>query len=211
MLDKRNNDCSRCEIKPRVENENPKKILIFGLKSIVVIFFTAMLFACENKMKTIRELTALDTIPAEIAKGVRIIFSDSGRIQLILTSPILYQIGGAYPYTEFPQGLHIETYNNQNVLVSELDAEYGKRYVNEKRMEVEKNVVVVNHESGKTLYTESLFWNEFTRKIHNNVFVTIVEKGKTIHGDSIRADQNFGHVEIFNVRGTIEVKDEEVD
>jgi len=191
-----------------VKNGIPKRHFVFGLKSIVVIFFTAMLFACENRMETIRELTSTDTIPAEIAKDVRIIFSDSSRIQMVLTSPKLFKVGGDDPYIEFPEGLFVETYNDDNDVVSELSAEYGKRFEKTKLMEIEKNVVVINHNSGKRLLTEHLFWDERTKKIYNSVFVTIIEEDKTIHGDSLRADQNFEHVQIFNVTGTINVKDE---
>lgn len=194
-----------------MKNIIPKRPVIFGLKSIVVIFFTAMLFACENQMATIRELTTMDTIPAEIAKDIRIIFSDSANIQMVLTSPLMYKIEGKEPYVEFPYGLHIETFDAENILVSELSAEYGKRFEQKKLMEVEKNVVVINHKSGKKLLTEHLFWDERTRKIYNSVFVTIIEENKTIHGDSLRANQNFEHVQIFNVSGTIKVKDEGLD
>ncbi len=161
-------------------------------------------------METIRELTMMDTIPAEIAKEVRIIYSDSAKVRMILTSPLLYQIGGEEPYIEFPKGLHINTYNKNNVLVSELQADYGKRFDRSKLMEVENNVIIINHQSGKKLLTEHLFWDERTKKIYNKDFVTIIEKDKTIHGDSIRADEGFDHIEIFNVNGTIDIKDEKV-
>lgn len=192
-----------------MKNKLPKRPVVFGLKSIVVIFFTAMLFACENQMETIRELTSNDTIPSEVAMGVRIIYSDSGMTQMILTSPILYQKGGDDPYVEFPEGLNVKTYDQTNALVTELQADYGKRFQKDKRMEVENNVIVTNYQNNKKLFTERLFWNEKTKKIYNNTFVTIVEEDKTIHGDSIRADQNFEVVEIFNMRGTIQIKDEE--
>ncbi len=170
-----------------------------------------MLFSCENRMETIRDLTSADTIPAEIAMDVRIIYSDSARVQMVLTAPILYQIGGEEPYLEFPKGLHIKTYDENNNEVSELEAEYGKRFQRSKLMEVEKNVIVINHQSGKKLLTEHLFWDERAKKIYNSVFVTIIEEGKTIHGDSLRADQGFEYLEIFNVRGTINIKDEELN
>lgn len=188
----------------------PIRLLVFGLKSIVVFFFTTMLFSCENQMETIRELTMMDTIPAQIAKEVRIIYSDSAQVQMILSSPLLYQIGGDEPYIEFPKGLHINTYNKNNVLVSELQADYGKRYEKRKLMEVENNVIIINHQSGKKLLTEHLFWNERTKKIYNKDFVTIIEKDKTIHGDSLRANESFDHIEIFNVNGTVDIKDEEL-
>lgn len=193
-----------------MRNILPKKTIVFGLKSIVVIFFTAMLFACENRMETIRELTSTDTIPSEMAFDIRIIYSDSARVQMILTSPILYQIGGQEPYVEFPEGLHVKTFDEANNLVTELEAEYGKRYTRQKLIEVEKNVIVTNHQSDKQLLTEHLFWNEISKKIYNSEFVTIIEKGRTVHGDSMRADQNFDKLELFSFRATIEVKDEEI-
>lgn len=162
-------------------------------------------------METIRELTSTDTIPAEIVKDVRIIFSDSAQLQMVLTSPIMYQIGGDNPYIEFPEGLKVITYKQDKTLASELTAEYGKRFERTKLMEVEKNVIVTNHNSGQKLLTEHLFWDERTKKIYTNVFVTIIEQDKTIHGDSLRANQNLEQVKIFNVRGTINVKDEELN
>ncbi|RLD37152.1 MAG: LPS export ABC transporter periplasmic protein LptC [Bacteroidetes bacterium] len=195
----------------KLKNIIPKRTIIFGLKSIVVIFFTAMLFACENQMETIRELTMADTIPSEIAKDVHIIYSDSAKIQMILTAPLLYQIGGEDPYIEFPNGLKIKTYDKNNKEISELQAEYGKRFQKSKLMEVERNVIVTNYNSGKKLLTEHLFWDEKKKKIYNNVFVTIIEKDKTIHGDSLKANQSFEYIKIFNVRGTINVKDDEIN
>jgi len=162
-------------------------------------------------METIRELTMADTIPSEIAKDVRIIYSDSAKIQMILTAPLLYQIGGEDPYIEFPNGLKIKTYDKNNKEISELQAEYGKRFQKSKLMEVERNVIVTNYNSGKKLLTEHLFWDEKKKKIYNNVFVTIIEKDKTIHGDSLKANQSFEYIEIFNVRGTINVKDDEIN
>ena len=162
-------------------------------------------------METIRDLTTTDTIPAEIAIDIRIVFTDSARIQMVLTAPILHQIGGEEPYVEFPEGLHIKTFDENNTVVSELEAEYGKRFQKTKLMEVEKNVIVTNHQSGKKLLTEHLFWDEQRKKIYNSVFVTIIEKDKTIHGDSLIADQSFDQLEIFNVRGTINIKDEELN
>ena len=162
-------------------------------------------------METIRELTMADTIPSEIAKDVHIIYSDSAKIQMILTAPLLYQIGGEDPYIEFPNGLKIKTYDKNNKEISELQAEYGKRFQKSKLMEVERNVIVTNYNSGKKLLTEHLFWDEKKKKIYNNVFVTIIEKDKTIHGDSLKANQSFEYIKIFNVRGTINVKDDEIN
>jgi len=194
-----------------VKNRTPRKFIVFGLKSIVVIFFTAMLFACENQMETIRELTTSDSIPSEIAKDVRIIFSDSAIVEMVLTSPVMVKVGGKEPYIEFPEGLLVKTYDNYHLVVSELQAEYGKRYERKKLIELYKNFVVINHNTGKKLQTEQLIWNEQTKKIYNSVFVTITEKDKTIHGDSLLSDQSFEQVTIYNVRGTIQIKDEDLD
>ena len=72
-------------------------------------------------------------------------------------------------------------------------------------MEVRKNVVIFDHKNYKELETEVLYWDQAKHKIFNDAFVTIKEDGQIMHGDSMKADENLDHFELFQVRATIDV------
>lgn len=168
-----------------------------------------MLFSCENEMSTIQSLTQTDTLPSESAKNIEVRYSDSGRLKAVLKSPRLLKYGGDEPYMLFPEGIHVMFYDSIEQMVSEIMSDYAIRREKDNLMEVRKNVVIFDYENQKELNTEVLFWDQEKREIFNNAFVTIKEKGKIMHGDSMRADENLDHFELFQVRATIDIIEED--
>lgn len=178
-------------------------------QSIAIIFILAMLFSCENEMSTIQSLTVQDTLATESAKNIVAHYSDSGLLKAVLKSPELLKYGGDNPRMVFPQGIHVFFYDSIEELSSEIKSDYAIRYEKEKVMEVRKNVVIFDHKKGKELNTEVLYWNQDKRIIYNDAFVTIKENGRIMHGDSMRADENLDHFELFQVRATIDIVEED--
>lgn len=168
-----------------------------------------MLFSCENEMSTIKILTQSDTLPSESARNIEVKYTDSGKLKAILKSPELLKYGGEDPYMLFPQGIHVLFYDSLENLVSEIESDYAINREKDQLMEVRKNVVIFDHENGKELLTEVLYWNQKEKKIYNNAFVTIKEDGRIMHGDSMRADENLDHFELYQVRATIDIIEED--
>ena len=169
-----------------------------------------MLFSCENEMSTIQSLTLQDTLATESAKEIVVHYTDSGRLKAVLKSPTLEKYTNIEkPYMLFPDGIHVFFYDSIDALASEIKSDYAINYEDEKLMEIRNNVVILDHKNGKELLTEVLFWDQKKHIIYNNVFVTIKEEGQIMHGDSMRADENLEHFELFQVRATIDMKDDE--
>ena len=169
----------------------------------------AMLFSCENEMSTIQNLTVQDTLATESAIDIRVSYSDSGRLKAILESPLLEKYSTEDPYMLFPEGIHVFFYDSLETLVSEIKSDFAINYEKKKLMEVRKNVVILDYKNDKELLTEVLFWDQAKHIIYNNVFVTIKEDGQIMHGDSMRADENLEHFEMFQVRATIDIIEED--
>jgi len=181
------------------------------LKSVLMIVIMGTLFSCENSIQTVQKLTAQDTTAAMTATGVNYVRSDSGRTQLILKSPLMIKHDGEKPFTEFPKGFIVDFYDTTGNVVSILTANYGIRKEKEGLLQARNNVVVKNIEKQQTLYTENLIWNERTRKIKAPGFVKIVRPDQTIFGDSLISNESFTHYNIYGIRGTLEVKDEDTE
>jgi len=156
-------------------------------------------------MKTIQNLTVRDTLPSELVENIVVHYTDSGLLKAVLKSPELLKYAGDHPYMEFPKGIHVFFYDSIEKMVSEIKSDYAINYEQKKLMEVRKNVVIFDHKNYKELETEVLYWDQAKHKIFNDAFVTIKEDGQIMHGDSMKADENLDHFELFQVRATIDV------
>lgn len=191
----------------------PKKlinnIITFSVKSIIVIFFAIMLFACENSMKTINSISNSDTLPAESARDIEVIYSDSGKTLIKLIAPKLdrYQKKDE-PYMEFPEGLKLLFYDSVMNVKTQLTANYGISWENKKLMEVKNNVVITDFEKTETLNTEQIIWNQKTRKIYSEVFVKRTTPDGVLYGDGFDADESLKTYKLRNPRGVFTVEDD---
>jgi LPS export ABC transporter protein LptC len=180
------------------------------LKSASLILLVGALFSCENSMKTVQNLTSEDTVAAVSATNIRYERTDSGRIQVVLKSPLMLRFTGNAPYTEFPKGFSVEFYDTAGKPVSFIKANYGIRKEKYRILEARNNVIVKNLKTDETLYTENLIWNEWTKKIKSPSFVKIIGPNRTVFGDSMVANESFTHRTIYGIRGVLNVEEDSV-
>ena len=171
----------------------------------ILLLITAT--SCENDLEKVRLYSKGKNTPQETAKSIKILYSDSARVKVELTAPVLNRYETDNPYIEMPRGLHTVFYNSRMEPNSKLDAKYGIRYERDQRMEARKNVVVIN-EKGEKLETEHLIWDEKQEKLLSDDFVKITTKDEIIFGNGFEANQDFSKYKIFNIKGTISLNNE---
>jgi LPS export ABC transporter protein LptC len=181
------------------------------LKSVAVALAMVTLFSCENNIKVVQQISAADTLAELTATRVRYVRTDSGRRQLMLTSPLLLKYGGNKPYTEFPKGFHVYFYDTTGKVISSLRAGYGIRRERKGLLIARDSVVVKNLKTGEQLNTEKLIWDESRHRIYSPVFVKITSPDRIIFGDSMTASENFSQRTIYGIRGTLEVSEDTTD
>ncbi|MBP6650392.1 MAG: LPS export ABC transporter periplasmic protein LptC [Bacteroidia bacterium] len=169
-------------------------------------FFLVLLFvSCENDLDKVKLYGKSEKSPSESAKNIKILYSDSARVQVELTAPVLDRYESENPYIEMPKGLRAIFYDNQLNVKSKLDADYGIRTERDQKMEARRNVVVVN-QKGDRLNTEHLIWDEQKQKLISDEFVTITTKDEIIYGDGFEANEDFTKYKIFKPKGTFSFK-----
>jgi LPS export ABC transporter protein LptC len=174
---------------------------------VVLIAGLIFLTACENDIEKVKLFGTHERSPLESATNIKIIYSDSAKVQAELTAPVMNHYEGENPYLEMPKGLKVIFYNAAMEVKSRLTADYGIRNEHEQKMEARKNVVVVN-EKGEQLNTEHLVWDERREKLLSDEFVKITRKDEIIYGTGFEANQDFTRYKIFNIKGTISVDNE---
>lgn len=166
--------------------------------------------ACENDIEKVKLLGTRDQSPVQSSKNIKIIYSDSAKVKVEMTAPVMNHYVVENPYLEMPKGLKANFYDESLNVKSRLTADYGIRYEKEQRMEARKNVVVVN-EKGEQLNTEHLIWDEKKEKLLSDEFVKITRKDEIIYGTGFEANEDFTKYKIFNIKGTISVNKEKND
>jgi LPS export ABC transporter protein LptC len=169
-----------------------------------LIFPVLVFSSCENDIEKVKLLSTRKVEPIESGENVRILYSDSAKVQVELTAPEMNHFETENPHLEMTKGMKVLFYDADMNVKSRLSADYGIRYEREQKMEARKNVVVVN-EKGETLNTEHLIWNERTEKLTSDEFVKITTASEIIYGTGMEANQDFSKYKIFNIKGTISV------
>lgn len=176
--------------------------------SFVGLVIFSILVSCKNDIETINIVTAKSSLPNETGKNVEIIYSDSARLKVKLTGPVIEHYSKDTAYVVFPKGMHVLFYDDSAKVKTELTARYGVRYEGLGRMEAKNDVVLVN-EKGEKLNTEKLIWDEQKQLIYTDAFVKITRADEIMYGDGLESNQDFTRYKIKNIKGTLAVQDEQ--
>jgi len=177
----------------------------YFLRSLIIVITFFWLSSCENNLNTVTLITSKDKTPLQIEDNASIFYNDSAKIKFHLIAKRIEDYGGQDdPHLLFPNGIHMDFYDDSAHVNGQLDADYAIRHENTKLMEADKDVRVVNRK-GEKLNTEQLFWDESHHKIYTNKYVTIQTARQIIYGDGLVSNEDFTKYKITNIRGTIQL------
>ncbi len=180
--------------------------------SIVVLTLVATMFilSCSSKVASDipTDLISIKKPPTIEATNFQTFLTDSGVVRYFLKTPKLLKYAlEKEPYTEFPEGFHLQQFDKNKKIISELSANYGKDFETEQKWLATGNVVMVNNK-GDTLRTEELIYFEKDEKIFSDKFVSIKKSGNVINGSGgFESDAQMTRWVFKRTKGTIYVDD----
>jgi LPS export ABC transporter protein LptC len=190
---------------PGVNSLQPvlRSVYLSVLPAIVIAVFTS----CNKKIDKIPNSEIL-SLPSITVKNFRSIYSDSGKVQLILRSPLMeeYQKKDE-PYMEFSDGILVTYFEGKKDSIGYVAAKYARYDEKTKLWELKDSVVVVNETNDK-LETEQLFWDQEKDRIFTDISVKITNEDQTVIGSGFESDSKLTTRVIKNVTATIYLKDE---
>jgi LPS export ABC transporter protein LptC len=183
------------------------KFRTFSLITRLVIV-TVMFLSCKNKIEFIPK-TDLLSLPSLTVKDLKSVVIDSGKLQLIMSSPLLEQYDNIdFPYSEFRSGIKVIIYNGKTEPVATVSAKYAKSTNTNNTWELKDSVVVINENNYK-LETEVLYWDRQKDLIYTDRFVRITNDDQIMMGTGFESDTRWDNPRIKKVSATIPLKDEE--
>jgi LPS export ABC transporter protein LptC len=169
-----------------------------------LVFGAAMFFGCEERVKPSTLQLPNTKNASQESWNSTITFSDSARIKAILWSGHISRFSQER-YTLLQDSLRVDFFDADQKHSSLLTALHGRVNDATEDFAAYGNVVVVS-DSGTTLKTDSLFWNNATRKIYTQAFVDIASPAEHIMGTGMESDQSLKNYKIFRVTGSAVTK-----
>ncbi|MEP7278830.1 MAG: LPS export ABC transporter periplasmic protein LptC [Bacteroidota bacterium] len=165
-----------------------------------------ILAACENDIKDIPnrhdKRTAMDE-----GRHIESYLSQNGKVEGKLTAPLMYIYQGDSSYTEFPNTLHVDFYNDSMVKESQMDARYGKYRQWENKIFLKDCVVVINVLKGDTLRCQELWWDQNAKKFYTNKPARYSQKDHFVNygKNGLEAKQDLSDLVFYDNSGTLPV------
>ena len=190
-----------------------KRLVYIVLEINIIAHLVMMLFSCENSIKDVKQFIDYDTITGLMAYDVVIERSDSGMLVAKLSAPVMISLdndNADSSMLEFPKGFTAYMFDiGDTTPTSMIRGDYGVNFEKKELVIARHNVVVTNMKTQETLETETLFWDQKKKKIYTSNVVKISSPDKIIFGDSLTATEDFSRREIFGIRATIELDEDE--
>lgn len=171
----------------------------------ILIGLIGSLTACVNDPEEIALLEKPPTAQFEVAQGVRIIYSDSAKVRVIIEAPTMHNyVDPAKPKQEFPDGVLVTFFDEIQDTSSILSAYWGQ-YDKRENQVVVRDSVVWQSIDNRMLETEELIWEQRDERIHTNKFVVVTQPDAIIHGYGLEAPQDFSRARIKQVTGRVPI------
>lgn len=148
----------------------------------LLFFFSLMFFAsCENDPEQIKAWTEKKDL-VETGKEIESYLSQSGKLKAKLTAPLMYRYQTDTIYSEFPESLHVDFYDDSVNVSSWLTALYGKYFESLNKVYLRDSVTVINLD-GDTLRCPDLWWDQNLQKFYTDKPARLDGKDKNIIGN----------------------------
>jgi LPS export ABC transporter protein LptC len=170
------------------------------------IWSCLFVYGCENDPQDIRNNSSSRSMVEEVT-GVQSLISQNGVPRALLKAPYMLRYSADTSFLEFPKSLHVQFFDGSGKVESQLDAKYGKYYESRSTVYLRDSVIVFNN-SGDTLRSPDLWWDQNTKRFYTDKQVSVKTKSKQIFGGKgLEADQDLTRWTIFQPTGFVIVPD----
>ena len=174
---------------------------------IITFLLTLLLLACQDEVSVDNSVVYTEEdIFLERLEDVEMLYSDSARIQVRITAPTLHRYTETNARQEFPDGLLVEFFDQNQHVSGYLSAKYGIQSEGSYEVIVRDSVVWESYQ-GEKLETEELTWDERSGRIFTNKYVTLIRDEEIVFGYGFEADQDFKKSRVRAVEGVVQVNE----
>lgn len=180
--------------------------LYSGSKSyalLLSVLFCLSLTACTNDIEKVRFFDQ-KSLPAQTVKEATVHRSTSGKVQMVMTTPLVQKFITPDKRTLYPEGLQVNFLNPDGSKRAYLWALRAEELTDNNMVQAHDSVMIIDYENGDTVYLKNLTWNRNEGRMYSNDLIRAVNGQRLTYGDGFESDDQFTNPQIFHQRGTIE-------
>ena len=180
------------------------KFLKKGFSILVVSLF----FSCDDGSSILKQINQFNENPVGIAYDIRMTYTDSAKVKAILTAPInLDYTHLSFMYSEFPEGLKIIFYNDDNE-ENTVVADYGILYNQTRIVDLQGNVVLLSND-GSRLETSQMYWDSEKEWLFTEQPFTFKSENEDMAATRLDTNKEFSKLDTGKLTGTIVVEEQQ--
>lgn len=185
------------------------------LRSVILgAVAVALLAGCTGRTDVIPPDVILEDLPDQETWDVTLALSMEGQRRALVRAPYLarYEHEDSTFARFGPAGaldtsrVHVEVFDEAGAPSATVDSDRLTYFDAERRFLAEGDVVVQT-ETGKTLRSEELTWDEAARRLRTDGFVRITAPDEQIQGYRLDADENLDTYSLARITGQVRVED----
>lgn len=182
----------------------------FGITVAFSAIVILVLQSCSSSVENTATLeTERDSAAVMKSYNVTTLVSDSGitRFRVVTPEWLVYD-KKAKPTWEFPQGLHLEQFDENLEVHSEVDANKAIYYTELEEWVLSDSVYAINID-GERFESEVLYVHQKEDRIFTDKFVKITQEDKIITGLGMESNQRLTKYTVLKPQGIIPLDEEE--
>ena len=171
------------------------------------LFPLSTLLSCSGDMKDIERFSRQNP-PDQEVKEARIHRSEQGRLQVEIDAPLITRYSQPSARTVYPKGVDLRFYDEGRRMKTSIYARRAVSFDDRNIMKASDSVVVIDYNSGDTIYLEDIIWRDDEDILFSNHPVRSVNGNRVTYGDGFVSDEQLANLRITRQRGVIEFNDE---
>ena len=175
---------------------------------ISLTLLSLLIASCEKKLDSIPKSEVLN-LPSSTTSNLETILTDSGLVQLIMTTPLVEQYENIEkPYSEFRMGIKVFFFDGTRDTMAMVTSRYAKYVTVDKLWELKDSVIVLDDKKVK-LETELLYLSLEKDLIYTDRFVKLTDGDEIMTGLGFESDSHLKKKVIKKPWAIIYLNDEE--
>lgn len=175
-----------------------------GMTSLPAVALTAVLMLCacrEDKKEFVDLKYDPETFATMTTTDVSTLISDSGLVRYRIDSPLWLVFDEARePNWKFPDGLHLEKYDNMMRREATVDCD-SALFLKNKQLWRLDGYVDIKNTAGEKFLTNQLFWDQRHEKVYSDSFIHIERADRIIEGYGFESNDRMTQYRVLNVSG----------
>lgn len=172
------------------------------LNIFAFLILLLVIFSCGNSTD-VADVKPYEGPLLEIENMVTL-YSDSAKVRVKVEAQ--KQLEFENGDSEFPEGVYVEFYDENQKISSTLRANYGYYTKKENLYKATGDVEVNSYEEDQKLNTEELFWKPDKEEIYTDKFVRIETAEEILLGEGLTATQDFSSYKILSPTGELSIE-----